>query len=232
VTAITRISIDTSKSVFTLHGVDTQGRALLRRNLRRRELVPFFTKLPPVEVAMEAWGGSHHWGRTLQALGHRVRLIPAQYVKPFVKRGKNDRNDAEAISEAANRPGIHDVAIKSKSVETQAKAMLLSVRDLLVRQRTQMANALRGHATCGARASDMTLFRLPSRMSRIPQGLHGGLHVFFHRFLLALCRLRVFQPKPRLGHLPQQERQFIGLLGIVLRARGPNAVASVEFYAQ
>jgi transposase len=145
VTEITRISIDTSKSVFTLHGVDAQGRALLRRNLRRRELVPFFTKLPPVEVAMEACGGSHPWGRTLQDLGHRVRLIPAQYVKPFVKRGKDDRNDAEAISEAANRPGIHDVAIKS--AETQAKAMLLSVRDLLVRQRTQMANALRGHAT-------------------------------------------------------------------------------------
>jgi transposase len=107
-------------------------------------MVPFFTKLPPVEVVMEACGGSHHWGRTLQALGHRVRLIPAQYVKPFVKRGKNDRNDAEAISEAANRPGIHDVAIKS--ADTQARAMLLSVRELLVRQRTQMVNALRGHA--------------------------------------------------------------------------------------
>jgi transposase len=144
-TEITRVCIDTSKSVFTLHGVDAQGRPLLRRNLRRQQLVPFFAKLPPVEVVMEACGGSHHWGRTLQGLGHRVRLIPAQYVKPFVKRGKNDRNDAEAISEAANRPGMHDVAIKS--ADTQAKAMLLSVRELLVRQRTQMVNALRGQAT-------------------------------------------------------------------------------------
>jgi transposase len=144
VTEITRVCIDTSKSVFTLHGVDAHGRAVLRRNLRRREMVPFFAKLPPVEVVMEACGGSHHWGRTLQALGHRVRLIPAQYVKPFVKRGKNDRNDAEAISEAANRPGMHDVAVKS--ADTQANAMLLSVRELLVRQRTQMVNALRGHA--------------------------------------------------------------------------------------
>ncbi len=143
-TEITRVCIDTSKSVFTLHGVDAHGRAVLRRNLRRREMVPFFAKLPPVEVVMEACGGSHHWGRTLQALGHRVRLIPAQYVKPFVKRGKNDRNDAEAISEAANRPGMHDVAVKS--ADTQANAMLLSVRELLVRQRTQMVNALRGHA--------------------------------------------------------------------------------------
>jgi transposase len=143
-TEITRIAIDTSKSVFTLHAVDEKGRAVVRRNLRRQQVVPFFTDSPPVEVVMEACGGSHHWGRTLQGLGHRVRLIPAQYVKPFVKRGKNDRNDAEAIAEAANRPGMHDVAVKS--AEAQARAMLLSVRELLVRQQTQMINALRGHA--------------------------------------------------------------------------------------
>lgn len=141
---ITRVAVDTSKSVFTLHATDPHGRAVLRRNLRRHDLVSFFAKLAPVEVVMEACGGSHHWARTLQGLGHRVRLIPAQYVKPFVKRSKNDRNDAEAISEAAGRPGIHDVAVKS--AEAQANAMLLSVRELLVRQRTQMANALRGHA--------------------------------------------------------------------------------------
>jgi transposase len=143
-TEITRIAIDTSKSVFTLHAVDAQDRAVLRRNVKRQDLVPFFAKLPPVEVVMEACGGSHHWGRTLQALGHRVRLIPAQYVKPFVKRSKNDRNDAQAISEAAARPGMREVAVKS--AEAQARAMLLSVRELLVRQRTQMVNALRGHA--------------------------------------------------------------------------------------
>lgn len=141
---ITRISIDTSKSVFTLHGTDGQSRPVLRRNVRRQDMVPFFAKLPATEVVMEACGGSHHWARSLASLGHRVRLIPAQYVKPFVKRGKNDRNDAEAISEAASRPGMHDVAVKS--ADTQARAMLLSVRELLVRQRTQMVNALRGHA--------------------------------------------------------------------------------------
>jgi transposase len=141
---ITRIAIDTSKSVFTLHAVDAQDRPVLRRNLRRQELVAFFTKLPPLEVAMEACGGSHHWGRTLQALGHRVRLIPPQYVKPFVKRAKNDRNDAEAISEAAARPGMRQVPVKS--ADAQAQAMLLTVRELLVRQRTQLVNALRGHA--------------------------------------------------------------------------------------
>ena len=126
-TEITRIAIDTCKSVFTLQGVDVAGRAVLRRNRRRRELLPFFERLPPLEVALEACGGSHHWGRGLAALGHRVRLIP-QYVKPFVKRGKNDRNDAEAISVAAAQPSIASVPVKS--AEQQAAAMLLSVREL------------------------------------------------------------------------------------------------------
>ncbi len=143
-TEITRLAIDTSKSVFTLHGVDVVDRPVLRRNLRRRELLAFFERLPPVEVALEACGGSHHWGRALLALGHRVRLIPPQYVKPFVKRSKNDRNDAEAISVAAAQPSIGSVAVKS--AEQQAAAMLLSVRELLVRQRTQLVNAMRGHA--------------------------------------------------------------------------------------
>ena len=142
-TEIKRIAIDTSKSVFTLHGVDAAGRAVLRRNLRRGELLRFLERLPPVEVALEACG-SHHWGRALSAFGHQVRLIPPQYVKPFVKRSKNDRNDAEAIAVAAAQPSIGSVPIKS--VEQQAAAMLLSVRELLVRQRTQLVNAMRGHA--------------------------------------------------------------------------------------
>ena len=143
-TEITRIAIDTSKSVFTLHGVDGAGRAVLRRNLRRRDLLPFFERLPPIEVVLEACGGSHHWGRALSAAGHQVRLIAPQYAKPFVKRSKNDRNDAEAICVAAAQPSIGSVPIKS--VKQQAAAMLLSVRELLVRQRTQLVNALRGHA--------------------------------------------------------------------------------------
>ncbi len=141
---LTRIAIDTSKSVFTLHGVDAAGQVVMRRNLRRRELLAFFEKLPALEVALEACGGSHHWGRALAARGHRVRLLPPQYVKPFVRRNKNDRNDAEAISIAAAQPSI--VSVPVKSAEQQAAAMLLSVRELLVRQRTQLVNAMRGHA--------------------------------------------------------------------------------------
>ena len=139
-----RVGLDTSKAMFTLHGVDQDERAVLRRNLKRAEMETFFAKLPPTLVALEACGGSHHWGRRLAALGHTVRLIPPQYVKPFVRRGKNDRNDAEAISEAASRPGIPCVPVRA--AEQQAEAIVLSVRELLVRQRTQLVNAVRGHA--------------------------------------------------------------------------------------
>jgi transposase len=139
-----RIGLDTSKAVFTLHGVDQDEKAILRRNMRRAEMEAFFAKLPPTHVALEACGGSHHWGRRLAAMGHTVQLIPPQYVKPFVRRGKNDRNDAEAISEAAARPGMPSVAVRS--AEQQAEAIVLSARELLVRQRTQLVNAVRGHA--------------------------------------------------------------------------------------
>jgi len=145
VSEITRIAIDTSKAFFALHAVDAAGRTVFRRGLRRPQFEAFFEKQAAVEVVLEACGGSHHWGRWLAKLGHRVRLIPPQYVKPFVKRAKNDRNDAEAISVAASQPSIGSVPVKS--AEAQAAAMLLSARELLVRQRTQLANALRGHAT-------------------------------------------------------------------------------------
>ena len=139
-----RIAIDTSKHVFTLHGVDFQDRVVLRRELKRAQVEPFFRKLLLTEVVLEACGGSHHWGRLLASLGHTVKLIPPQYVKPFVKRGKNDRNDAEAINEAASRPSMRFVPVKS--AEQQAGIMILKTRELLVRQRTQLINAIRGHA--------------------------------------------------------------------------------------
>lgn len=139
-----RIAIDTSKYVFTLHGVDDQERPVLRRELKRNQVEIFFGKQEPTEVVLEACGGSHHWARVLSKLGHRVRLIPPQYVKPFVKRAKNDRNDAEAISEAAARPTMPTVVVKT--VEQQADAMILKHREMVMAQRTQAINALRGHA--------------------------------------------------------------------------------------
>ncbi|HEY1412787.1 MAG TPA: IS110 family transposase [Rhodopila sp.] len=139
-----RIAIDTSKHVFTLHGVDEQERPVLRREIKRGQMEAFFAKQETTEVVLEACGGSHHWGRLLVRLGHRVRLIPPQYVKPFVKRAKNDRNDAEAISEAASRPSMRAVAVKT--VDQQADGIILKHREMLVSQRTQAINALRGHA--------------------------------------------------------------------------------------
>jgi transposase len=145
VTQYKRIGIDTSKAVFTLHGIDQRDQPTLRINLRRSQMITFFRKLPPTEVAMEACCGAHYWARELTALGHAVLLIPPQYVKPYVKRGKNDRNDAAAICEAAGRPGMHFVP--AKSLSQQAQGMVLKVRDTLIGQRTLLVNTLRGHAS-------------------------------------------------------------------------------------
>ena len=141
----THIAVDTSKTVFTLHATDPTGRCTYRRDVSRGKFLDCFGKLAPLTVTLEACGGSHHWARELTKLGHAVRLIAPQHAKPFVKRGKNDRADAEAISEAASRPSMRFVPVKS--CRSQADAMVLKHRALLVGQRTQLVNALRGHAT-------------------------------------------------------------------------------------
>ena len=141
---ISRIGLDTSKHVFQLHGVNAAEEVVLRRKLRRKEMVAFFEKLAPTVIAIEACGASHHWARLLQSFGHTVKLIPPQLVKPYVKRGKNDAADAEALCEAMSRPTMRFVPVKSP--EQQAALMLVSVRDRLIRNRTQLANAIRGHA--------------------------------------------------------------------------------------
>jgi transposase len=140
-----RVAVDTSKSVFTIHGVDNDERPIIQRDLSRTQFPSFFSKLPPTLVVMEASGGAHHWGRVLAGMGHEVKLIPPQYVKPFVKRSKNDRNDAEAISEAASRPNMRFVPVKS--AETQAGCTELGIRQNLVEHRSALINSLRGYAT-------------------------------------------------------------------------------------
>lgn len=142
---VTTIGLDIAKNVFHAHGADSSGRALFSRKISRTKLLQFFTKQPRCLVALEACGGAHHWARELTLLGHQVRLIPPAYVKPFVKRNKNDAVDAEAICEAAQRPNMRFVAIKSE--EQQVSALVFRTRDLLVRQRTQLINAIRGHLT-------------------------------------------------------------------------------------
>jgi transposase len=141
---ISRIGMDTSKHIFQLHGVNAAEAPVLRKKLRRKEMVTFFEKLAPTEIAIEACGASHHWARLLQSFGHMVKLIPPQLAKPYVKRGKNDAADAEALCEAMSRPSMRFVPVKT--AEQQAALMLVGVRDRLVRNRTQLANAIRGHA--------------------------------------------------------------------------------------
>src|SRR5580700_9639413 len=139
-----RIGIDTSKSVFVLHGVNAAEQPVLRRKLRRRQMLEFFAKLSPVQIGIEACGAAHYWARALMSLGHEVRLLPPQYVKPYVQRGKNDAADASAICEAMSRPRMRFVPVKT--VEQQAALMLAGVRDQLVARRTQLSNMIRGYA--------------------------------------------------------------------------------------
>jgi transposase len=142
--SIIRIGLDTAKHVFQVHGVDASEQPIVCRRLRRSEVAKFFAKLPPTRIGLEACGSAHHWARRLRALGHAVVLLPPQYIKPYVKRGKNDAIDAAAICEAMSRPSMRFVPIKS--AERQAALMLLKTRDLLVKQRTMLINAMRGHA--------------------------------------------------------------------------------------
>ncbi|MEA1086472.1 IS110 family transposase [Sphingomonas sp. CD22] len=140
---VTTIGLDIAKQVFHAHGADAAGRAVFSRRLTRGKLLDFFAAHPRCMVALEACGGAHHWARELQAIGHEVRLIPPAYVKPYVKRHKNDAVDAEAICEAAQRPSMRFVAVKTE--QQQAAALVFRTRDLAVKQRTQLGNAIRGH---------------------------------------------------------------------------------------
>lgn len=141
---IIRIGLDTSKHVFQLHGVNAAEQPVLRKKLRRTEMMTFFEKQPPTVVAIEACGASHHLARLLTSYGHEVKLIAPQLVKPYVKRGKNDAADADALCEAMSRPTMRFVPMKT--AEEQAALMLVGVRDRLIRTRTQLVNAIRGYA--------------------------------------------------------------------------------------
>jgi len=202
---IIRIGLDTSKHVFQLHGVNETEAPVLRRQLRRGEVEKFFRKLPPARIGIEACGASHHWGRVLRALGHEVALIPPQYVKPYLKRGQNDAVDAEAICEAMSRgPSAHGLVpwagmrfVTIKSAENQAaepalgrgkaatRGMMVRTRDLLVKQRTMLINAIRGHAA----EFGVTGAKGPARVAALLERVKADASVPAPRVKPVGCRL-------------------------------------------
>src|SRR5947209_7516218 len=157
--------MDTSKSVFVLHGVDAREQPVLRKKLRRRQVIEFFAKLAPTRVGIEACGAAHYWGRPLGALGHAVVLLPPQYVKAYVWRGKNDAADAAAICEAMSRPRMRFVPVKS--AEQQAALMLAGTRDRLIRNRTRLSNTIRGYAAEFGLAAAKGLDKIEPLLARI-----------------------------------------------------------------
>lgn len=181
------IGLDIAKSVFQVHGEDAEGKVVIQKRLGRKRMIEFFSTLPPRLVALEACGTSHYWGRTLRSLGHDVRLIPAAYVKPFVKRNKTDARDAAAICVAARRPDMRPVPVKSE--EQQASRALERSRELMVKQRTQLMNSLRAMlaefgvvAAQGARGFAELRARLTSDDPGLPETLIGALRIVLAQF--------------------------------------------------
>src|ERR1700726_1872760 len=167
VNQISRIGMDTSKHIFQLHGVDAAEQPVLRRRLRRKEMVAFFAKLPPTVIGMEACGASHYWARELSQLGHEVRLIAPQHVKPYVTRNKNDGRDAEGTCEAMSRLTRRFVPVKT--AEQQAALMLARSRQQLIARRTQLSNAIRGYAAEFGVTAAKGLDKIEPLLARIAQ---------------------------------------------------------------
>jgi transposase len=179
---ISMIGLDVAKNVLQVHGVDAAGAVVVRRQLRRGQVEKFFAQLPPAVVGLEACGSAHHWARVIGRYGHQARLMPPAYVKPYVKRNKNDGRDAEAICEALGRPTMRFVAVKS--VEQQATLAVHTTRALLVRQRTMLANALRGMlselgivAAQGVKGLRELMLLLEQPSEEVPELMRGALLV-------------------------------------------------------
>ncbi len=181
---VTTIGLDLAKSVFQVHGISATGEVVIRRQLRRRQVIGFFKKLAPCLIGVEACPSCHYWARELSALGHEVRIMPANYVKAYVKRNKNDKADAQAICEAVNRPSMRFVALKSR---TQQSLMVLHrTRSLLVRQRTMQVNALRSHMAEFGMVAPVGLRGLKSLLAIIADGEDERLPAVARSSLLSL----------------------------------------------
>ena len=210
---ITTIGLDLAKHVFQVHGLDQEGRAVLRKKVRRGQVLKFFGTLPSCLVGMEACGSAHHWARELKAQGHEVRLIPPQYVRPFLKTNKHDAADAEAIAEALVRPTMRFAPIKS--ADQQAVLMLHRSRELLVKQRTMLINAVRGHcselgmiASQGAsKINDLIMMIEDPDDARLPAFAREALGVLIAQLDAVKKAIQKLESKLQTWHRSQQASQ-------------------------
>ena len=239
---VIRIGLDTSKHVFQVHGVDRSEQVVERRQLSRGQVEKYFASLSPTVVGLEACGASHHWARVLRELGHEVRLLPPQYVKPYVKRGKNDRIDAEAICEAMSRPSMRFVPVKS--VDEQAAAMLLSVRDMLIKQRTMLVNAIRSHAAefgvIGAKGVARIAEVLARARESVPKLAWDLLSILAGQLEVTEVQLAHADKQLKLWHRETERSQRlatipgvgpIGAMTMVLRVSDPTVFRSGRHFA-
>ena len=217
---ISMIGFDVAKNVFQVHGVDGSGKEVLRKQLRRKAVEKFFAELPPCTVGMEACGSAHHWARVIGRYGHDVKLMPPAYVKPYVKRNKNDGRDAEAICEAVSRPTMRFVAVKS--VEQQAMLSVHTTRALLVKQRTMVANALRAQlselgivAAQGREGLHELMTRLEAPSEEIPEMMRSALLILVEQWHALDAKERVL------------EKQIVKAVRCDQKARQLMAVPSV-----
>ena len=208
---VSTIGLDIAKSVFQVHGVDVEGAVVIRKRVSRAKVLEFFSTLPSSVVGLEACPSAHHWSRQLQALGHTVQLMPPSYVKAYLKRSKNDANDAAAICEAVTRPSMRFVPTKSE--QQQSGLMLHRSRQLLVRQRTMLSNAIRGHMaefgiiSAKGRNGTAELFKVitDEKDGRIPAAARLSLDVLARQYAVIAAEIGVFEKHIRAWHRSCEE---------------------------
>jgi transposase len=218
---ISTIGLDLAKSTFQVHGIDTEGQICLRRKVRRRDVLGFFAKLEPCLVGIEACAGAHYWARELAALGHEVRLMPPAYVKPYVRRQKNDMADAAAICEAVTRPSMRFVPVKS--VAQQAVLLAHRGRSLFIRQRTSLLNAIRAHcAEFGLIAA-----KGPANIASLITVIQDDQESSIPREAKSALRLLVAQLQTLEAHLSAMEKEATATRRIDERVKRLMAIPSI-----
>jgi transposase len=244
VNEIIRIGMDTSKHIFQLHGVDAAEQSVLRKKLKRSEVVAFFAKLPPTVVGIEACGAAHYWARVLTELGHQVKIMAPQLVKPYVKRNKNDGRDAEGLCEAMSRPTMRFVP--AKTPEQQAALMMVGTRERLVARRTQMSNAIRGYAAEFGLTAAKGIDKIEPLLARIAAdetlpalarelfAMHGREYAHLQAELKKVeAKLmawhRANADSRRLAEIPTIGP--IGATALVMKAPDPHLFASGRYFA-